>query len=436
MALPDLTTDEGLKEALGKLDPDFQGLMERKEIPARLQGQLSNLGVKSVSRYSVIGENAGDIRTFAVDHAGQDRNRDVVSIAGLVDLWNACKTRMTARHQAEADASNQRLPAPVQRGELQELKQRFEVIYYQLDDKVTPSGGTMEQLFEQVEAGEWKNMSLVQFMSRDDQDAEPLAATIDKGGAVKIKRGYGESKPPRNPEEFRQKMKLIAHSYIMTSMKFPNKAPLKTISPNIFNKYIDYLLGEHCYGLKARNERDEAVSAPSLELVLSYDFQVRKKMVKMMNEGMDLVAALDGAMQDGTVKERYFLTPAAMNAAASRAPSPPKGNLRLRSRSPRRRGRSQDRPRTPDQGPRTKGKRGGGKGKGRGKGKLASRTPDGRAICFAWNNRDQRCRFNCGRLHVCQYCFGSHPAHACVNQRSEAPKDTAGTGGGGEGASK
>lgn len=44
MALPDLTADEGLKTALEKLDADFHGIMERKEVAARLQGELSNLG--------------------------------------------------------------------------------------------------------------------------------------------------------------------------------------------------------------------------------------------------------------------------------------------------------------------------------------------------------------------------------------------------------
>lgn len=41
-----------------------------------------------------------------------------------------------------------------------------------------------------------------------------------------------------------------------------------------------------------------------------------------------------------------------------------------------------------------------------------------------WNNPRERCRFNCGRLHVCQLCFGSHPAHAC--DASGKSKDTAG----------
>ena len=54
MALPDLDTAEGLEGAVGQLDPDFQGLLEKKQIPERTQGSLSNAGVRTVSRFSVI----------------------------------------------------------------------------------------------------------------------------------------------------------------------------------------------------------------------------------------------------------------------------------------------------------------------------------------------------------------------------------------------
>lgn len=98
------------------------------------------------------------------------------------------------------------------------MRIRFEQMHYRMEDKVAPASGTLEQLFEQVEAGEWKNMSLVQFMSRDDQDAEPLAAVIDRSGVVKIKKGHGESAPPKSPEELRQKIKLMGHCYLMTQI--------------------------------------------------------------------------------------------------------------------------------------------------------------------------------------------------------------------------
>ena len=49
------------------------------------------------------------------------------------------------------------------------------------------------------------------------------------------------------------------------------------------------------------------------------------------------------------------------------------------------------------------------KGKHRGK-SLLSRTPDGRNICYAYNNQHEGCRGECGMVHVCRICLGDHPA--------------------------
>ncbi len=172
-------------------------------------------------------------------------------------------------------------------------------------------------------------------------------------------------------------------------------------------------------GLRAKDEEGSVISSPSLELVLSYEFQIRKQMVKLMNEGEVMREALDQAMKDGVVKERFFLTPAAYSALTAM------GGRKEKSRSPRR-DKWTGSYRQPSSGSGGgKGKSKGGKGK-KGVGKaLHSKTPDGREICYAWNNKDQRCRHKCGRLHVCQVCFGQHPAHACKGGDN---KDTSGGG--------
>ena len=176
-------------------------------------------------------------------------------------------------------------------------------------------------------------------------------------------------------------------------------------------------------GLRAKDEEGTIISAPSMELVLSYEFQIRKQMVKLMNEGETMREALDQAMKDGVVKERFFLTPAAYSALTQM------GGKKEKSRSPRRdRGHG-------GQGyysggsSGSKGKSKGGKSK-KGSKALHSKTPDGREICYAWNNKDQRCRHKCGRLHVCQICFGQHPAHACKggDNRGGDARDTSGGG--------
>ena len=69
----DLATAEGVRDAVASLDPDFQGLLERKELEQIVQARLGNVGVRSISRFSVIGEANGDVRTFAVDHLRMGR---------------------------------------------------------------------------------------------------------------------------------------------------------------------------------------------------------------------------------------------------------------------------------------------------------------------------------------------------------------------------
>ena len=175
-----------------------------------------------------------------------------MAIAGLIDLWNACKTRMATRHKAEAEAVSSAMPPPLNKTEAQDLRAKFEGLHYRLEDKVSPSTGTLESLFEQMDSGELKVMSLVQFLSKEDQEEEPLAATIDKSGTVKVKKGYGESKPPKSGEELRQKIKLLGHCYIFVQLKYPNRQILRNIGPNLVNKYADFLLGEHVAGLKGQ----------------------------------------------------------------------------------------------------------------------------------------------------------------------------------------
>ena len=150
---------------------------------------------------------------------------------------------------------------------------------------------------------------------------------------------------------------------------------------------MDLLLGEHVLGLKARDPDGNVVASPEFSLVLAYDFQIRRQMVRLTNEG---------TMTDTVIKERYFITPNVYNQLAQR----------------------------PEFKRKSKGKaKGSGKGFGKAKG-MHDRSPDGRQICWKWNSPNDSCRFQCGRLRICVKCFGDHPQHACPGK-----SDTAGAGG-------
>ena len=134
--------------------------------------------------------------------------------------------------------------------------------------------------------------------------------------------------------------------------------------------------------------------------VLEYEQQLRRAAVRLVNyDGMTLAAAMEHARRDVELRSKYFLTPTLATLVASSPPSADSSG----SSSWQRVG--------PYDFPSGKGK--GKKGKGKAKGKTWHTVAhDGRAICFAYNALHERCRGACSRVHCCQICLGSHPAHA------------------------
>ena len=418
-------TEERRRNAVALIDADLHGLLQVKEVDEVIQAKLSVARVRSMGRMSTVADDRAGMRKFCADVLGLDETRDVVEIASMVDTWESANTRVSVRNKAEAEAGVASMPRAINKVEVQDLLVRFQQVHgVKLEDKNTPATSTLEQIFDQVEQGEFKNMSLVQFLSREDAEADILGATVEKGtGTLKIKKGYGECQKPRNPEEFRRRMSVVAHAYLLAQLKYPQKATLRDLQPQHFLKYLDLMLGDHVLGLKARDKDGAVIATPEFDLMLSYDFQVRRQMVKLANEGATFVDALKEAMTDTTIKERYFLTPNVYQQV-SHTSSSSRGEYN-RSRSPPRAwhpwsGEHYEQPKG-----RGKGKKGG-KSKGKKGRQHHDRTPDGRQICWKWNNPRERCRFQCGRLHVCQICFGQHPAHACDG--SGKTKDTAGAG--------
>ena len=316
-------TDERRKNAIALLDADLHGLLQVKEVDEVLQAKLSVAKVRSISRMSTVADDRAGMRKFCTEVLTLDDTRDIVEIASLVDTWESATTRVSVRNKAEAEAGVANLPRALNKVEIQELLVRFQKVHgVKLEDRTTPAAMTLEQIFDQVEQGELKNMSLVQFLSRDDAEADILGATVEKStGALKIKKGYGECQKPRNPEEFRKRMSVVANAYLLAQLKYPQKASLRDLQPQHFLRYLDLMLGEHVLGLKARNKDGEVIATPDFDLMLSYDYQVRRQMVKLVNEGATMAEGLKEAMTDTTIKERHFLTPNVYSQVTSTASS-------------------------------------------------------------------------------------------------------------------
>ena len=67
-------------------------------------------------------------------------------------------------------------------------------------------------------------------------------------------------------------------------------------------------------GLEAKDPNGRVVSRPSLDLLMSYELQLRKKQSKLINDGLSFATALRDAMKDTETKTPYFITPLAISS--------------------------------------------------------------------------------------------------------------------------
>lgn len=409
-AFPGLGSPEAIQAALLLLRPDLLGLLSAKDVEAPTQARLALAKIKSVAKLAVLADTRQDLRTFCKDTLLLDPATDPrarVEVASVVEAWEAAQARLSSRSAAEAEATVNNVAKALPKTELGEIRNKFELTFEKLEDKVSPAAASLETLFEQVDQGEFKFMMLKEFASREDVEQEAWGAITLSGANLRIKRGGVDTGAPMLPEELRTKIKLVGNHFIFAKIRYPTRRELQDIGPGTFIRFVDYLLGEQVWGLEAKDEADRTVSKPSWKLLLSYQFQLLKAALRLVNDGAKLGDSLEKAAKDINLKERYFLTPMSVQALSGAM-----GSRVTRSRSPRRQpGNWKQLQGKGGKGSKAKGKDGG-KGKKAGKGQqVHSETPDHRQICFAYNSPWEKCKGSCGRVHCCRVCFESHPMH-------------------------
>ena len=398
------------------MQSDLKFLLEEKGVHLDDVAKLLGMSITSMGRLALL----EDTRAGARDAFTKVLVLDTDTAAGrgrliaVLDAWETAQKRGDVQRSQDAEAKMNRLPRTMTKSSFLSLRRSAEEAYGEISDKIAPGAALVELVLEQVEEHALEAIPFTQVFCVEDGEDLKTGAVIDTAGVVRIRRGRSEVAMPADTEALRRKLRCWGFAY--AKLRHPGRDWLKSVSVEIISEYCDYLLGEHVRGLEARDQHDTIVARPVWTLVLSYEFQIRTEMAKHIGNGADFDSALRQAWKDPVLKERYFITPLAVSAVSS-AP-------RARSRSPRGRGaqvpsgkgagRGQSRKnRGPGKGAGKGGSKGGSKGSGKGSKDWHSRTLDGRAICYAYNNVGEACNGKCNRVHVCRRCFGPHPAHKC-----------------------
>eukprot|EP00435_Cladocopium_sp_Y103_P027204 s3945_g6.t1 len=148
------------------------------------------------------------------------------------------------------------------------------------------------------------------------------------------------------------------------------------------------------------------------ETILAYEQEVRKRAYQWVRRGdvATLEEALEKGVKDAEVMNLHFIIPLTTSLAGSSGSG---GG-----------GRTQTKVTT------TPTAKGSGKGHNRGGAKPAKKlhvkTPDGRPLCFKYNNNGKCTSAKCSFVHQCQRCFGSHPKSACNSLKGDTAKATPG----------
>ena len=87
---------------------------------------------------------------------------------------------------------------------------------------------------------------------------------------------------------------------------------LSDLTSRLFDSHADFLCGEHVMGLQAKNENGTVIATPGFAPSLSCDYQLQKELGKLINGGQSIKVALNKAVENTTLRGRFFTTPCAL----------------------------------------------------------------------------------------------------------------------------
>jgi hypothetical protein len=417
-ALPALDAAE-TAATLRKISHDLSFLFADRGMAPGLQLLFARTGFLTMNLFTAVSDSRAELRLLLAEDYGLDPADGAITpleritrrtqVAAVIDCWEAAKRRVDEKDKLAASQVASRVPTTLPKSEHLALRKRYENDFGAVPDKGYPCPTLIEKRFQELEEGEVTADTLTEVISREDTVEDPLGAFFDTAGIVRVKRQGQKGSMPSGSEELRARVRMLGISFQLALLKHPNKPWLSTATPTLWLLHLDYILGEDVFLMKFNGTQ------PPWTLILAYELQVRKLAIKYIQfEDKDLATAMKDAAKDVECREKYFVSPftchlaTAWVAPAAPAPSsqrPPvnEGAERLSKWSRKGKG----------------GKEGGKAGKGMNKGKIQSRTPDGRQICFKYNN-GKTCDGSCGMVHCCQYCMGGHPKSTCTYAKAEA----------------
>ena len=146
-----------------------------------------------------------------------------------------------------------------------------------------------------------------------EDDSMELKPVWNSSSSLKAMKTACSVPLPRDSEELRSRITLLGTAWVMAAMHHTSNLLLKDLRPHIFTEYCDYLLGKHVWGLAAVGSDGHQMAHPTWTLLLQYEHEIRAQAYSLTEtRGVRLEDAFRQAWCDQTTRDRYFLTPLAL----------------------------------------------------------------------------------------------------------------------------
>jgi hypothetical protein len=413
-------------------EPELTFILSEVEVPLKLQYDLVIAGYKSTRRFAAIEDTKAEVRIALKDAIALDPAASAEARLGmtlLVAAWDLCQASSKKDIELRVESRVTGLGRQVPVNDRLAMRKILENKAGKLPDDEVPGIGYLTFKLEEVESNDPKASPLEDIAHLEHAMDTDLTIGLDSAGAFRTVRKKSKVDVPLSPEHYRKRMRVECNLWMMVSAKFSSRAWLQALTKGPFENFVDYVLGKHVWDLGQTHNTDGAVTtagipSPSWELVLAYEFAMRKAAFRSVREdGCTLTDAMAAVIKDQELRSLYFLSPLLLSANQRSSVNSTRQAIALSTSSgghPRGEKRKEHHTGSRSTGQSKGSSKGSGKSSGKdrknGKGKgskddWVSKTPDGRDLCYNWNGgRD--CDGKCGRVHACRVagCTATHRA--------------------------
>ena len=205
-----------------------------------------------------------------------------------------------------------------------QLLRAYNEVHDELRPKEVPAQEYIETKMGELEDGEIKPELLSSVLAKVEEKDDSYDGAYIQDGAIKVTKGneLHQIALPKNTEELRYRMKLLATTWEMVRIQLPMIAVVQTLTPEDWQTttHLEYILGEDAMGAEVKSECGTKTYKPSWLNVLELEFQIRKHAFHAVNtKDLDLKTALKDAREDDKLFQRHFLTPVAISAGMNAA---------------------------------------------------------------------------------------------------------------------